>query len=285
MWQSQGSIQNEQEPQAHSSPDRASKWWHVPDGEIEEMIRRLNCPQGMNSSQGATQSRPSALRHRSTSETPAWQRSVRFDGDGDSPQRDSLDQALRDYDERHEPERKRGSWRVSDDTLVEFIKSAKKALAKEVEDVATDSRSLERSASVGRTKLGNAGGYVMSPVLSKQHSSPARISGSSQPLKRQERQPLEVHRAPHSIAKAGGVRYRSGSSRNALSNRPPWEQTKSLPNLFAGVGVGLDGRGSKVVSESRKFEETPIFLDDARNAAFERVRVAVCGHPYYMQGR
>lgn len=286
MWQYEG-LSGQKEEEIPASPPRFgsdnSKWWHVPDGEIEQLIRRLNSSTG---SQGST-SRPSAIRNRSASESNlSLQRSVRFNDHDEAPmehnelpQEDTLDQAVRESDT--DPKKKRGSWKVSDDALLEFIKSTKKALANETEDDVTEKLSSERPPPVSRTALGNRGGYASGGYMPRGQHATSNSSGSGSPGRM--RQPQQGRRSAANDAKPGAIHIRNSRSKSDLSSRPPWAKCHSLPNLFAQVGSGLDGKGNCVVSQNGKFEETPIFLSDSRDRALERVRVAVCGHPFYMQ--
>jgi len=185
------------------------------------------------------------------------------------------------------PGKKKGAWKVSDDTLLEFIASAKKAVVNDAEEVSTVGRSSSGYVPVGRTMLGNTGGNVVTSL--HMSSSPGKsMSSASEPLL----SPAKVSARSQSkrvgaasgtgLVKPGGIRCRNAYPRQDLSARPPWAKCQSMPNLFARVASGLDGKGNKLVSETGKFEETPIYLGDRNDKCFERVRVAVCGHPYYM---
>jgi len=266
-----------------SSRDQSpSKWWHVSDGQIDHLIRQLNSPEEggkLSNSQGdRTKPSPSARRERSASEAPTWQRSVRF-SDG-APTEDSLDQALRESNDsreplresnesksnenlRHdsrEPPRKRGSWKTSDKQLLDFIQNAKKVLNNTVEEE-TAEEVLEGSF---------AGGY---PTASS-----ASIPKCSY-LQRFDKQLHQETRDPRAPAKAGYGRPRRDPSKNDLSIRPTWAKSSSMPNLLASKPT----KGQRVLKPGVcKYEETPIYLSDKNDGALERVRVAVCGHPYYM---
>jgi len=277
-----------QSPQGHAC---ASKWWHVADSQIEDMIQRLNEPQDLEVTR-RSHLRSSALKN-SPSDSQLWQRSVHFSDNGQDNYQDALDRALQE--DRLQPEKKKGSWRVSDQTLINFINNAKKTLANEVEQVVASDRDclrvLERSASVpavSRAVPSNSAG-LLSPA--RQHANPTMAryaSGHLQPpsgvAQRSERhiQGRQFQQGQRASKPGPSIRSKNSYSRNVLAMRPAWNLPHSAPNIFAGVGVGLDGKGNKLISESAKFEETPIYLGDARNSSLERVRVAVCGHPYYM---
>merc|ERR1712029_996790 len=65
-------------------------------------------------------------------------------------------------------------------------------------------------------------------------------------------------------------------------NQPRWI-SQSNPNLFAHVGVGLDGKGNKTVKPDRvAFESKSIYLPDMMDERLSRVRCAVSGHCAYM---
>merc|ERR1711971_49922 len=165
--------------------------------------------------------------------------------------------------ERHpEPAKRRGSWKVSDEVLQDFIRNAKKALSSSSDYLGTDMPNSGRCVPINRTVLGNTGGSV----LTAQHgaSSSARsISGCSQPSAGSpKKQPQQGQRAVQGVAKPGSIRYRNSVSKSTSLERPPWDKCQSMPNLFAHVGVGLGGKGSRVVSETGQFAEAPIFLSD-----------------------
>jgi len=278
-------AQNElQENSAYGARDAAiaSKWWHVPDGEIEQMIRRLNNSGGLKSSQGNTHRRPSALRNGSISGGTPFQQSVRFNsspleepeerrGPPEEPE-DALDQVLRQqggaYGNYREPvQKKRGAWKVPDDALLQFIDKAKQVLDKEAQH-------QDSPMPISRTMLRDSGGSM----IGSHHPSASGSVRSGATLRRYDSSPQLGRR---SVSKPGSVRSRISD----LSERPVWAKCHSLPNIFAPVGSGLDGKGNKLISGSNKFRETPIFLSDATDKCLENVRVAVCGHPHYMQRR
>jgi len=329
MWQQQ-EVQDEEDPYASPSRNRPSKWWHVADGEIEDMIQMLNTPQteGRNASQSASGTRRSALREqrrqatdspkrRQASESPTNDRSVRF-SEG-AAEEDSLDQALREsndatyqqnaegeneddetfrQDGRREPDTrsgsKRGAWKAGADAqLLEFVKNAKKVLSfPDTEEDDTDdtgqgirSRAMRpwREMDLPDDDTGKVrfrGGYP--PASSSSIPKCSHLLSSE--LKRLEKpglQDLRYARGKPGLKPQSRIRQ---SSIKDLSSRPQWAKSASMPSLFAGVGVGLDGKGNKVLKPGVcQYEETPIFLSDKNDKCFERVRVAVCGHPYYMQ--
>lgn len=277
------------------SHDQTSKPWHVSDDQIEEMIRRLPGSQGLNSSQGNAKRRTSALRDKAASNGALWQHTVHFNDN--HVQEDSLDQVLR---ESYRQPKGKHAWKVSDEALLEFVRNTKKALSSDVEDEATISDIFDKSATIRRTVFGSTGGYVMSsqPGVSSSNSAKHILDGTQFPCSsaqniqdgtqlpavrfpKQERVP----RLGYGIAKSGSIHCRNYNAKHDLADRPAWVKTQSMPNLFPPVGSGLDGRGSKLVSASTNFEETPIFLSDAQNCCMERVRERVCGHPYYMPRR
>jgi len=282
MWQHQVTNQQELDDPAHAHRVAApkSKWWHVSDVEIEQMVHRLNGPESLPSLQGSR--RTSALRDRYASKSNAsgdsWRRSVHF---SDASRReDSLDQVIRQSADDSMREsldgptkksiQKKGAWKVSDEALLEFIRNAKKALASDDEAEADSTASTRGYPLVNRSVLGNIGSRVLSDQTASA-SSYLRVAP-----KRQQRQGMyhgHSARSNHS---------RNSSAKSNLASRPPWTKCHSAPNLFARVGDGLDGKGNRLVSEFGRYEETPIYLSDARDKAFERVRVAVTGHPYYM---
>jgi len=328
MWQRQ-EVQDEEDPYASPSRNRPSKWWHVADGQIEDMIQMLNTPQteGRNASQSTSVNRRSALREqrrqlatdspkrREASESPTNDRSVRF-SEG-AAEEDSLDQALResndatyqqdarsenenDDDEmniRREPDKsRRGAWKAGADAqLLEFVKNAKKVLSfPDTEEDKTDdtgqgirSRALRPwpemdlpEDDTGKVRF--KGGYP--PASSSSIPKCSHLLSSE--LKRLEKpglQDLRYARGPGKPGLKPQSRIRQSSIKD-LASRPQWAKSASMPSLFAGVGVGLDGKGNKVLKPGVcQYEETPIFLSDKNDKCFERVRVAVCGHPYYMQ--
>jgi len=303
MWQRQESVQDEEDPYASPSRNRPSKWWHVPDGQIEDMIQMLNTPQteGRNASQSTSVTRRSALREqrRLATDSPKRRQSLRF-SEG-AAEEDSLDQAVREsydasyqqdarsdndddetlrQDGRREPDKsKRGAWKVGADAqLLEFVKNAKKVLAfPDAEEEEEDDTDLE----TGKVRFAK-GGY---PTASSS-SIPKCSHLLSSELKRLEKpglQDLRYARGPGKPGLKPQSRTRQSSIKD-LASRPQWAKSSSMPSLFAGVGVGLDGKGNKVLKPGVcQYEETPIFLADKNDKCFERVRVAVCGHPYYMQ--
>lgn len=254
MRQWQRNSDNRPEPSTHPSQDHSAKWWHVPDGQIEDLIRRLNDPQETRAPQVQ---QTSALRDRRSSSGSLPRGSVRFSLC--EPDEDALDRVLQesyaapvDFDPPRVKEK--GSWKVPYEQLLEFVNSAKKVLAMEAEQ---EAKVLEASTMpVSRTALGNAGGRV----VTGQHASTVSANRNSE-----GNQP-------------SSSRSRNSRANKDLSTRPPWEKSSSMPNLF-----GCDPKGRKMMKAGAcRFEETPIYLSDSKDTSMERVRVSVCGHPYYM---
>lgn len=259
MLQFQASGERHQESPAYLARDGGSKWWHVPDGQIEDMIRRLNDPSDAPS---ASKPQGSVLRDRSS--TGSKSSSVQFNfhdqhEDTFNHYEDALDRELMG---NNQAKKEKGSWKVPDAKLLDFIESAKKVLATEAEET---SNMLEaNTVPTGRTSLGNAGGRVVTG-----RNPPAVPTGSKTEGNQQ---------AAQGIAQPSSVRSRNSRGKRNLSTRPPWVKSESMPNLF---GVDPPGR-RRIKAGMQVFEETPIYLGDAKDKCLERVRVNVCGHPYYM---
>jgi len=250
----------------HPSRDCGSKWWHVPDGQIEDMIRKLNEPPEVPK---VGKLHGSALRDRSASVASSG--SVHFNFS--EPREDALDQFFNSqagsahgvvgHDNREPRSRVKGAWKVPDSQLLEFIQSAKTVLATEAEQTTT---MLEaNTVSAGRTSLGNAGGGVLTGQYVPSCANRS-LGGNRQ--------------AGHGAAPPSSVRSRNSRASVAkdLSTRPAWVKSESMPNLF-----GVPPRGTRILKAGTcKFEETPIYLSDSKDSCMERVRVSVCGHPYYM---
>lgn len=280
MWQCQGSVGDAQETTAHPEIDGASKWWHVPDGQIENLIRQLNTEPSSKLNHG-TKPGPSALRGLHGS---SLQQTARFSTDY-SPHfgaaaldEDSLDQALRQDNEvsrRGVPAIKKGAWKVSDQVMLEFLK--KKAGVNEVEeeeegeDEQVEAKGVKSApALIMKSVLSNNGGCLRDTRCDYG----ALHQGVPDSLPK-----CHYRHMQQGQSVAHGVAGRKGSSKTYL-NPCKWDKCLSMPTLFANVGSGLDGRGNKVI-KGAKFANTPIFLQDAQDHHFERVRVAVCGHRYY----
>lgn len=277
MLQCQGSVGDAQAASPHPEMDRASKWWHVPDGHIENLIRQLNTEPSSKLNHG-TKPGASAARgvYGSSLQQPgrfSTDYNVHFDAA--APQEDSLDQALRQDNEasrRGVPAMRKGTWKVSDQAMLEFLK--KRAGLNEVEeeeeeeDDHVEAKGVKSAhASIMKSVLGNNGGCLRN-TRCDYGALHQGVPDSSQ--KSHDRQLQQGQ---------SGVVGRKGSSKTYL-NPCKWDKCLSMPTLFANVGSGLDGRGNKVI-KGAKFANTPIFLQDAQDHHFERVRVAVCGHRYY----
>lgn len=251
MRQWQGQADNQQEPSAYPSRDGGSKWWHVADGQIEDMIRKLNDPP-----EAKHHGSSSALRDRSAS--GSLERSVRFSL-SDPPQEDALDRVLLQcnkalqHSDQEPRARTKGSWKVPDQHILDFIQSAKQVLAMEAEDTSTMLEANTMPAA--RTAMGKAGGNIVQAAC----SAPANGCNGANPAS----------------ARSRNSRV---SVKRDLSARPPWVKSESMPNLF-----GVDPKGRKIMKAGVcRYEETPIYLSDSKDKCMERVRMSVCGHPYYM---
>jgi len=257
--------QKQQGPQEHASPrgiaEQEQKWWHVPDGSIEEMIRRLNDPEE-NMTNGTRGKKPlsSALRRSQSVGTP-FNRSVQF-GKGMAEEEDAPANVV-DQSAEELPEKKKGAWRVPDEQLLEWVQKTQTALAL---------NSLVEEASTGRGR---------SPLLDK--TMLRKLGGSASTSS------LEYNRPPplgQRDANKCNIMGYSRSNRHAckdLTSRPEWSKDYSNPKLFAKVGSGLDGKGHNLISPTAIFAHNPIFLSDRYCTEFENVRIAVCGHPAYMR--
>jgi hypothetical protein len=263
MWQYQDSTQEAQETQAYADAAAASKWWHVPDGQIDEMIRRLNGDsQALNSSQGGMKASKSALRSTPSASLSSLERQQNVHFNDGGYYEDALDQVMRQSREET-PKKARGSWRVSDAALVDFIQKTKQALGPEAEETAA-----EKDDFYGLKPIGRTGSLIISQTASSPSSNIRSTPSISQHIKRS-------NSLPAGILKPGSIRR----------NVRPWAKTDSRPRLFAPVGIGLDGKGTKVISARPKFAEGPIYLGDARDFHMESVRIRVCGHPFYLKDR
>jgi len=289
MLQCQGSVGNALEATAHPEMDRASKWWHVPDGNIDALIRQLNTEPSSKLNSG-TKPGASALRrvHGSSLQQPARlssDHSVSFGAA--APEEDSLDQALRQDHEaaqRGAPAMRKGAWKVSDQAMLEFLK--KKAGLNDVEEEEEqDEEQVEAKAVksapalIMKSVLGNNGGCLRNTQYDYGAYHQAALDSPQKSFDRQSCRDRALQQHMSQLQQGQSVVGRKGSSKNYL-NPSKWDKCLSMPTLFANVGSGLDGRGNKVI-KGAKFAHTPIFLQDAQDHNFERVRVAVCGHRYY----
>lgn len=257
---------------AEASPTQGrgiAKWWHVGDEKIEEMVRRLKPSVTAKSAQAKPKAR--TFRDHSSPED-ACKRSVSFD---EPPLGDALDEALRQsacegLKAQQGVARKRGAWKVSDEQFAEFLQNASQAYASSSQPDADEGIGRRSFSHAGRTALGRTGDCVL--------GGPGSASAGA--LKGPSRRPVP---RPSDPVVAGDAQRRSKDSKSRLAMRPQWV-SHSAPNIFAGVGVGLDGKGNKIIkSANPKFEENPIYLGDLRDRSLSRVRVAVCGHPAYMR--
>jgi len=261
--QQQHQQRQQQQGYPHRTLEREPKWWHVPDGSIEDMIYRLNAPEEAMTNANQGRKPLSSALHRSRSACTPFNRSVQFSTGGleqDSPDKeDSRDQALQQNQAssqsvQESPKKKKGAWKVPDEQLLEWVQKTQAASAL---DNFVEEGSDERGSStlLGKTMLGKLGGSVSTSCLGYNGTGKCNIMGYSR------------------------------SSRHAckdLSSRPDWSKDYSNPKLFAKVGSGLDGKGNKWISEFQNFAHNPIYLSDRYSSSFENVRIAVCGHPAYM---
>jgi len=265
MLQRQGAAECRQEPAAQPSRGHRSKWWHVPDGHIEDLIRQLNDPRESTSEThgyaGSASTRKTHGYAGTALRDGSMERSVRVSFS--DPQEDALDRALLDFNKvlqrnDYEPKaRVKGSWKVPDEHILEFIHSAKKVLAMEVEETSAMLEANTVHASASRTALKNAGGRLVTGQHASTGPANSRHDGAAIPP---------------------SARSRNARVAKDLSTRPPWVKSESMPNLF---GVEPKGR-PKMKAGMCRFEETPIYLSDSQDRSMGNVRVNVCGHPYYM---
>jgi len=281
MLQCQGSVRDAQEASPHLKMDPASKWWHVPDGQIENLIRQLNTEPSSQPNDGAKlgASAPRGVYGSSLQQPGRFSTNYNVRFDAAAPEEDSLDQALRQNNEASRQgvsSMTKGAWKVSDQAMLEFLK--KRAGLNEVDeeeeeeaDEKVEAKGVKSAQTlIMKSVLGNNEGCLRS-TLCDQGAPHQGAADASQ--KSHDRQVQKGQKIAH------GVVGRKGSSKTYL-NPCKWDKCLSMPTLFANVGSGLDGRGNKVI-KGAKFANTPIFLQDAQDHHFERVRVAVCGHRYY----
>lgn len=281
MLQCQGSVRDAQESLPHLKMDPASKWWHVPDGQIENLIRQLNTEQSSQANHDAElkASAPKGVYGSSLRQPGRFSTNYTVPFDAAAPEEDSLDQALRQDNEasrRSVSSMKNGAWKVSDQAMLEFLK--KRAGLNEIEEEEEDEEGDEKVEAKGaksaqtlmKSVLGNNEGCLRSTLRDE---GALQQGAAVYSQKGHERQVQKGQKSAH------GVVGRKGSSKTYL-NPCKWDKCLSMPTLFANVGSGLDGKGNKVI-KGAKFANTPIFLQDAQDHHFERVRVAVCGHRYY----
>lgn len=281
MWQEQvvdarGVHDIENDAYAQSPQNQNSKWWHVEDGQIEDLIRRLNNPlaERLPKTQ-ATQDKATAATVRSAQKSKTLPRgSVRFNEEsaaendttdlGVGAEEDALDKALRENDEIVETKQaapaKRGAWKVANNAnFDDFVEHSKKVAPALVPGLVPEASGLSCGYPAARS--------TALPKCAHLLASPSRLDSLSK---------LCVH----SPTKPG---LRKRPSKTELTARPPWEKSLSTPSLFAGAAKRPDGKGNIISKPGMtKYEETPIYLSDAKDKCLENVRVAVCGHPYYM---
>jgi len=243
-----------------TQPISKKKWWHVPDVEILDLVQRV----GSGSGEQPPQS--SALRDsgRPGSESATVRLTVSFsdfapeEQTGEKEQEDVLDRALRLQSAYHakpaEPKCK-GWWRVSDDKLNEFVQAT---------------GYINTGSNVGAASMFNS--IVLGPAA-RSLISPPRNKNACITSDENTSQLSSTSR-----------RSSKGSVNSKLVSRPEWvNRVSSMPNLFAKVGVGLDGKGNKLMKEKiEDFHNTPIYLPDLHDPCLRRVRHAVCGHEAYL---
>eukprot|EP00928_Gymnodinium_smaydae_P041482 TRINITY_DN28070_c0_g1_i1.p1 TRINITY_DN28070_c0_g1~~TRINITY_DN28070_c0_g1_i1.p1 ORF type:complete len:315 (-),score=55.61 TRINITY_DN28070_c0_g1_i1:221-1123(-) len=250
----------------------AKKWWHVPDDQIEILVRSMGGPRSPAPTRGALRG---PVAHLGVSK-----RSVQFFGSGAHAEDEDPDSqrarislrasgaaASEDACSAREDLQARRDWRVSDEQLKEFVEATAAKLATEeaqgsqhrfaAEEALSRASGTGFPATAGRT--GRSGFASMGRLVMG--------SASCVASNRNER---------------ASCRQRSSKCGLVSSERPAWNSS-STPNLFAHVGVGLDGKGNKTIKpDVVPFAESSIYLADVRNPSLERVRVAVCGHAAYM---
>jgi hypothetical protein len=271
-----------------SAPSKCRKWWHVSDEKIEELIhKKMDLGEGPQGKYCA----PSALRSKGL--TSKAGRSVQFrealKGDNATARNqfeDSLDQALREHvspvkdkqKEHEQPSQEQRkqipkAWRVPDERILDMVTAAANTLVRQGENVAPIGRVL---ALYGKNVIGSDGDY-------------SQTSGTQSSSCLQDCMGKSCQSGPEEVG-ASNKLLRS-SSRRALGvrksdscTRPAWDASLSNPRIFAGVGIGLDGKGNKTIKPlPSKFEANPIYLSDFRDSSLSRVREAVCGNAFYLK--
>jgi hypothetical protein len=217
----------------------------VADDRLEELVAQMG---GTRNS-----AKPTVAAVRRQSDPALRQQSVRF---SDAIPEDALDREMRQTTVhlQRSPARRRGSWKVSDEQIEELVHKTMEANSAE--------------SGTGRT-LAHAG-----KMMSSAKSDPS--------LKYSPLTMSETHMLKFSACQQSPP-CRKGLRKIVASTQPQWDCT-SPPKLFAHVGSGLDGKGNKTIKpEVVPFEANPIYMSDARDARFSRVRQAVTGHSQYMR--
>mmetsp|Transcript_87993 Transcript_87993/g.247262 ORF Transcript_87993/g.247262 Transcript_87993/m.247262 type:complete len:280 (+) Transcript_87993:108-947(+) len=269
---------NEHDPQLDRTSGRnSSKWWHVPDGQIEDLVNRLGANQ---TTKPAGALRGSRFASPASTCTATKLRTVRFSGLETDLEGDALDRAMRQSVSNGAMalQRKNGkrTWQVSDDRISEFVQQIA-ARAEANEECGTAPTGAGRLAPAGRLVMGATGGRPGAG-----HFVPPDTAQRIRDIPICTRKGLLSGRHPSNATSAGSLR-RGGRSRDDSSSRPTWN-SNSTPNLFAPVGIGLDGKGNKVIKPGvEPFANTSIYLADVQDVRLSRVREAVSGHASYMR--
>lgn len=288
--QNQSSLEFPQQSPQQSPRRSPCKWWHVPDDQLLQLVQSLDTTRN-------PKPLASALRSNAKLSTSPRSRSVGFSNGDDE---DALDKALRQtassggLGAMQRSTGKKTGWRVSDDQLNEFVQKTAQTMAAGGADLGLRSKLL---APAGRMVLAASTsecpeGCSCHLAGGSQSGQPCGAAPGTTSCSASKPQCAEGT-SPFPQCMAAKERHKSRSlkhdhrclpnSNGDLRTLPKWI-SHSNPNLFAGVGIGLDGKGNKTVKpEKIAFESRSIYLPDVCDNRLSRVRVAVSGHCAYMR--